>query len=261
MEKRGYIVFLVVLLFVFSLGFFMFHGADASAEEIKAGVLAAVDGVDTYRFSTDVKVGVDGQVEGVSVSKLDVIEGSGAVDVSGRRMLFDVNVKSTPSVGGVGQSMKVYFVGDRVFFQSGDSIVVESISDSDVIWGERTQLKQQAQILSRSSVRLVGEESVDGVDAYVLELSPGREDLVRYIAGQASVGGAPLEVSDSRVSDLTGMVDETSISMWVGKADFLPVKFRLYMRLSSGDIVRVTDIVMYTWGYGENVDIVSPSIS
>lgn len=258
MEKKGLIVLVLVLVVVFSLGFTVFQEEDTSGETIKAKTISAINGVDTYKFSTEIEVGIQGEIQGIQVNKKDMITGSGAVDVPAKKMLFDVKVESTPSIEGAGQEMKVYFVGDKVFFQSGESVVVEDIPDADIIWSQRTQLKQQNQILAKSPVRLVGEETINGKDTYVLELSPERKDLVRYIAEQASVGGAPLQVSESRVSDLTGMVDDASISIWVGKSDFLPAKFRLYMRLSSEDIERVTEIVMFTWGYGEPVDITLP---
>ena len=260
MEKKGVIVLLFVLVVVFSLGFTLFQGGDTSGETIKAKTISAINGVDTYRFSTEIEVGIQGEIQGVQVNKKDKITGSGAVDVPAKKMLFDVKVESTPAIDGAGQKMKAFFVGNKVFFQSGESVVVEDIPDADIIWSQRTQLKQQSQILAKSAVKLIGEENINGKDTYVLELSPERKDLVRYIAEQASVSGAPLQVSESRVSDLTGMVDDASISIWIGKEDYLPAKFSLYMRLSSEDIERVTEIVMFTWDYGEPVDTTSPEI-
>jgi outer membrane lipoprotein-sorting protein len=259
MEKnKTFGVFLLCVL-AFLLGYFIFGWSGTSAEKIKDKTLSRISDVKTYSFSTYITINTVGELQGFPVDMTDAISGEGAVDVPGKRMLFDVTINSTSDKTLVsGKNMKVYFIDDKVYFQSNGTTVDEKISDADVIWKKRTQLKQQAEILSKSEVKLLKEEKTGDSETYVLGLYPKKEELVGYIAEQASVGGTPLSVSDAQIANLSGMVKEFSIILWVGKDDFLPRKFRMSMNLSSGKLVRESETLMAMWGYDKPVAIDLP---
>lgn len=238
-------------------------GCVEKSDEIKEKTLSAVNSAQTYSFDTTILVKTSGVVQEIPVAITESIHGSGAVDNVNKKMFFDVSMNSTSpqSVGSSSQEMKVYLIGDVAYFTSQGSTVTEKVSDSEIIWSDRTHIKQQAKILSESKARVLSQEEVGGVPAYVLQLTPDKEELVRYIAEQSSVAGAPLAVSDSQVANLSGMVEDFSIVLWVGKEDYLPRKFKLYMSLKSGQLSRDTTIVMYMWDYGKPVEIALPERS
>jgi len=260
MEKQKVAGIFIICVVAFLAGYWSLKGGGASAEGVKEKTLASVEGVSTYLFSTDIVINTSGVVQGVPLDKLDAISGQGAVDVANKRMKFAVVVNT--SVAGevvVGNpEMTVYLIGDTVYFQSEGKTFQDSVPDAQLIWRDRTQVKQQAEILAKSEVTLLPEETVRGEQTYVLKLSPPKKDLVAYIAEQASVGGAPLEVSERQLTNLTGMVEDYSIFMWVGKRDYLPRKFTLQMTLKSGDLARNTLIRMEAWDYGKPVSIAAP---
>jgi hypothetical protein len=260
MEKQKLVGIILVCVVAFLAGYWYMGGRSLSAEKIKEKTLAGVDDVETYKFSTDITVNTTGELQGVPVDKLDVIAGRGSVDVKGRHMLFDVSVNSSLAGDLIlrDQKMTVYLINNLVYFKSDGGTIKDIIPDSDLIWRDRTQVKQQARILAKSSVELVSEDAVRGEKTYVLRLTPPKKELVAYIAEQASVGGAPLTVSESQLTNLTGMVEDYSILLWVGKKDFLPRKFSLRMLLSSEELSRDTEVVMDTWDYGKPVEIKAP---
>lgn len=262
MEFRKKTGFLVLFL-VFSSGCLNL-GDDENEDnaDVGAEIISAINEVETYKFISQITISTKGAVGDVPVELKDVISGTGAVDSPRKHMFFDVKVSSESSqaVAPTENTMKVYFIDDTAVFVTDNGSVQEKIPDSRLIWEGRTQLKQQAEILSVSNVTVEGTEKLKGTSTRVLSLNPPIKDLVTYLSQQASIGGAPLQISDERIDDLTGMVDDVYIRMWVGETDNLPRKFAMQMTLSSDDLTRETTVIMEMWDYGVPLDVDFPNI-
>ncbi|GEM_PF-1382960 len=263
MEKNRVIIVLIACILAFSIGYFLYGSLEGNkADDFKEKTIAEMLASKTYLFNTSITIKTDGTIQGFTVNTKDVISGNGAVDVPNKRMLLDVTIRS----GGNNQALsktqnsQVYFIGDKVYFTSNETIVEQQINDSELIWRERTQLKQLAEIFSKSEFKVTGEESIHGIQTSILTLYPEKTDLVKYIAEQSSVGGAPLEISESQLADLSEMVKDYSLTLWVGKQDYLPRRFIMKMSLASGEISRESEIVMDVWAYGSPIEINLPKV-
>jgi hypothetical protein len=88
------------------------------------------------------------------------------------------------------------------------------------MWDKQNQLVEQAEILKDAdSVKYLGEENIDGMECYVVEISPN-DKVIEKLLSQID-----LPVTNSQVkSSISRIVKDLLIKHWVSKDSYLIVK-------------------------------------
>jgi hypothetical protein len=95
----------------------------------------------------------------------------------------------------------------------------------DDMWDKQNQLVQQAEIMETAdSIKYLGEEIVDGVECYVVEIDPSDETIDKLLSQ------IDMPVPDSNLStNLSDLFQDLVIKQWVSKDSYLFVKMKEHM--------------------------------
>jgi len=200
-------------------------GEDTSeqAKRVQEAALQSMQSTDTNRFNMSMSVESSDQ-------RLSM-HAEGAIDRSERKLRMNMSMS-----GAVNRDVTVYFDNETAYQNAGTGWATRDISDRDV-WNSRDQLARQQELLNASTVRLVGNDTVDGTAVRVLELSPDEGELRDLVAQQtqSNLEGVSMEnvtflyyvgTDDSQLHrvemDATMIADGTagSVSMTLEFSDF-----------------------------------------
>jgi len=178
-------------------------GADISAADVRADVLAAVDGTDSYAVTgtTNVTVLANNQEQRVTVER------ETRVDRASQAFVTD----QTTRVLGRTTEAEVY-LQDGVFYQRSDAFVQAYSSEwiKQDVSDNRSQAFRTADLLQQVTVSienatalsLNGTAQVDGTEAYVLEADVNGSAVEAYALGslQSSGLGGSGDVTDAALT-------------------------------------------------------------
>ncbi len=96
------------------------------------------------------------------------------------------------------------------------------------MWENQNQLRQQQMFLNISEdVELLGNETVDGKEAYILGITLDQQQLQRYLQEQMSgVSGLP---GGGMINSGFLQIEDMSIKQWISKKNYYPIKSQINM--------------------------------
>lgn len=200
-----------------------------TAEEIRDQTIAAYDEFETCELDMDMVMEMRITGLGQSVGMTLTMDGEGAVDELNRRMRLDMGM-DTEMTGQEPQHMQteIYIVDDYVYMNavaSGEPPGWVKFPLPEGYWEELDIALQQVDILVDVEVDLVGTESVDGTDCYVLDVTPTLEKLWAMV----ELGGAFGELPPGL--DLEQLISDYSLTQWVAKDTFSTPKVSMSMEM------------------------------
>lgn len=230
-----------------------------SSQEIVNEVIESLDDIRTYQFDMDMTMDVAGEAEGEAFEMTIVMDSSGAVDVENRQM----SMEATQSLSMLGQpememGMEMYIVGDMIYMLAEMPEMEAMWAKSQLpeeYWGEVSQVEYQTELLEAAQVEVLGSEMVEGIDCYVLQLTPDLEQLWQFYIQQAQVTG---EVPEESLQEI---FQSFSVKQWIAKDTYLLTKagIDMVMELTPEDMgypeeegVMTIDVTMSFWGYDYN---------
>ncbi|MEF8886887.1 MAG: DUF6612 family protein [Haloarculaceae archaeon] len=178
-------------------------GGDVSADDVRADVLSAVEGMDSYAVTgtTNVTVLANNQEQQVNV------ESETRVDRPGREFATD----QTTRVLGQTTEAEAY-LKDGVFYQRSDAFVQAYSSEwiKQDVSGNLSRTFRTVDLLQQvdvglnnaTSLSLNGTTRVDGTEAYVLEAEVNGSAIEAYALGslQSSGLGGSVNVTDASIT-------------------------------------------------------------
>jgi len=245
-ERRGVNKFLLAAVIVVIASLALFSQEKSGAASVRDGMLAAVDEVESYRVNTSIKVTTAGVADGAPFAVTQVITGSGATDVAGKRMSMDM----TLSQEGASESTSLYVIDNKLYTQQAGVWLSQVVPESFGVWEKRYQIKQHARVLAGSEVSIIQETG----DVIVLDAVPDAELMAEFIAEQIN----PLGAAGQDIEALKDLIKGVSVRVWVGKADLLPRRFEMKTVVEVRGVSRETDIVMDVWDYNTDLSITLP---
>ncbi len=189
---------------------------EETAEDIRDHALAAGDDVDTCQFDMEMAIEVSMAVEGEMVDMVLETDGSGALDIPNEKLYMDmVMVFGMAEIEEMEVAMEVYIVDDWAY--AGTSIFglpptwVKTPAEAGD-WEMMDIASQQVDLLLDVEVELVGTDTVDGTECWILELTPDMEKVWALMMAFASAGDAlPSDL------DLEELVTDMSFKQWIAK--------------------------------------------
>lgn len=168
-----------------------------SAAQIKANALQFVGDIKTYAYSMSgtIKTTITNET---GTSTIDgSITGTGAVDLANRKL----KVEATMAVPGQMEGGSAFYIVDDVLYvktetEGNVTWMKTNITNADETWASYDQMEQQAELLEYSDVERLDDEVVNGVDCYVLSITPDLEKYFEIIMGQTGTDGIDIDYSD-----------------------------------------------------------------
>ena len=205
---------------------------EPSAQEIVDGVIESLDAIRTYQFDMDMTMDMAGEAEGEAFEGTMAMDSSGASDLENRQMKMDM----TMNMAMTGQpememGMEMYLIGDMMYMLTEISGMEPMWVKSEMpegYWGKMSQVDSQTELLEAAQVEVIGSESVEGIDCYVLQVTPDLERLWQTVMQQAQVTGEAPAVTEESLQE---MFQSFSVKQWIAKDTYFLTKAEIDMAM------------------------------
>ena len=194
-----------------------------SAEDIIDGVIEAQNDARSYECEMDVSLDATGEVEGETFESTMAMAFSGALDLDNRQMRMDMAMNvEVPGEYEMEMGMEMYLVDDMgyIFMDvPGEEPVWEKEEFSETDWEEiiegMAMTEPQIELLQAAQVKVLRSEKVEGVDCYLLQLTPDMDQLWETVFQQAALGGQGIELPEVPEELLDEVFSDFSVKQWV----------------------------------------------
>jgi hypothetical protein len=247
-----------------------------TTEEILANTMTAMEKIDSYKIAYNLVLDME-IVGGKQAMKISMDgTGTGAMDVINKKMQMALDVNAEIPGAGTTQmkmtmTMDMYMVDGWLYTKMTIPTAKEQWTKTKIEGNEISQ-DQLAQLLlllkSTTQSTLTGTEKVNGVDCYVLELTPNMTDLWQWMMSQQ---GNLAEGVDLSQFDISKLIKSYELKYWISKTDFSMVKAKADLNMdvdpaavgaSADDFERMTMLInmdMTFSDYNKAVDIQLPA--
>jgi hypothetical protein len=194
-----------------------------TARQILDNSVAALKGADT--FQVDTSASVDLNIEGGSQPGEATLQMTGSSSVDSAARQLEASSSLTAALPGQSQqtlSFEVFVLNGWAYAGYTLPLVGEKWSKmqlNDQTWSQLGQNYFSALLASAVNVNLEGSETIEGVDYYVLVLTPDFKALSTWLQSQfgqnnPAIGGL----------DFSQIFQQVALKSWIDKKTFLPLK-------------------------------------
>lgn len=247
-----------------------------SPQDIVNGASQALDDIRAYEFEVDITMDMAGESEGETFEMSMGIDSSGALDLDNRKMRLNADL----NVALLGEDetemgIEAYLI-DNIGYSLTDvpgtdpTWEKEEVSEAD--WEEVIEAlmltKPQVELLESAEVDIIGSEIVQGVDCYVLRLTPNMVQLWETIIQQATLGfGWDLGWPEFTEEILDEAFYSFSVKQWIAKDTYFLVKVEIDMTIEltaealeveEGELSIDSALTMLAYNYNQPVSIELP---
>lgn len=247
-----------------------------SAQEIIDGVIEAQDDMRSYEFEMDMAMDASGEAEGETFEMTMVIVSSGALDLDNRQMRMNsaMNV-ALPGEDEMEMAIEAYLIdnmGYSLIDVPGTDPVWEKEEVSEADWEEVIEVlslaRPQVELLESAEVEVIGSEKVQGVDCYVLRVTPDMAQLWETVMQQATLGfGGELGWPELTEELLDEAFYSFSVKQWIAKDTYFLTKVEIDMAIEltaeamgveEGEVSIDSAMTMLVYNYNQPVSIELP---
>ena len=221
--------------------------------EIKEMILASVDQIDTYKFDIDMTQKMLIQNETTETEMTTVSTGEAAVDVTNKKMMMEMAMTmETPDKPEMTEEpmemdMFIYLIDNAMYMKMDTGIPelpaqwtkMEMPDEYEKTWESQNQVDQQMELLNISAVELLEDETVNGVDCYVLKITPDMDKYGELLSKQEGMSDLMQSLQQNDSFDIGKMIKEMSMKQWIAKNTKFPMKteMQIKMVISSEDMI------------------------
>lgn len=201
-------------------------------EELKSSLVNSLSGVETMRQETHMTVSTGGAQYVVEMSLVELI------DYRGQEASFNVTmtVKNTPMATPVNTTIYLYYVNKTVYFAQeipGAPLTWYKQVAPEELWSQlfTNPANITSMFLNASDLEYLGMDVVNSVECFVVDVKPRMSELVNMtslILGPQLTG----TLRQLGVEDLSELIKDLDIKMWISKSDYLPLKQVVSMTMS-----------------------------
>jgi hypothetical protein len=274
-------VWLVCMVLVLSVAFAACNGAPGeqeglpTGEEVYANAVAAMADVQSYRFDVDLAMDMSGEMEGSSIDYDVSFSSEGAVDfvLEKIKMLMDMSM----SMSGAGVDEESYAMTLELYLIDGMAYVNTDMLGMDSGWTKETAsmdewdevdfVVSQMGLLELAELDVTGVEKVNGVECYVVQITPELANLWQVAMQQADITGTGMFELPASV-DFGEIIQDFSVKQWYAKDTYYMIKsamdFSMYItpelvgEEGEGEVSASVNLGMNAYDYDEPVSIVLP---
>ena len=207
------------------------RAASPSAQEIVSYAVDSLDDIKTSQFEMNMTMAMAGEAEGETFEATMVMDSNGTLDLENGRMGMDITMNvATPGEDKIEMAVATYLLDDFVYMMMDLPEVGPmwmKLEMPEVAWEEMNQVESQIGLLEASQVKIIGSETIDGIDCYVLQLTPDMEQLWQVVMQQAEVAGE--EIVDIQRDFLEEVFRSSSVKQWIAKDTYFLTKAQIDM--------------------------------
>ncbi len=189
-------------------------------EEIKQKALETSKNIKTYKFKMSVKSEVIVGNESSGAKSEMVSNATGAIDMVNKRLYMDVSTVMNQFGRTFSMKSETFVFNDTAYIKAvrpNGTIAWFKTKVQDDFWNRSDQIDQQIELLSFSKIEKLSDESVNGVDCYVLKLKPDLDRFVEYMSNSSA------NVPKNK-SMLKNMLKDVEVKEWIARDTYYPVK-------------------------------------
>ena len=198
---------------------------EVSAQEITDNVLLAYPKIDTFKLNMNLTMAMAIE-SGTEQMEMNVTgTAAGQINSADNEMQIAINMAADLSgQGSQNISEEIYVVGGQSYMKMSilgfDQWFKMDIPEE--IWNQQNQLEQQVEFLRNAiEVTKLGEETVDGVNCYILQITPDLDAMLDWVKAQQQDVSPDMDLSNINLNEI---FKNLSLKMWVAKDSYLPVK-------------------------------------
>jgi len=196
------------------------------AEEIRDEAIAAEAELDTCQFDMDMTMDMRIVMDGETFDSAMVIDVEGAIDKPNEEMYMDMTmIMEMTGEEDMEMSMALYIVEDWMYAgqeMPGEPATWLKMLMPEGMWEQISEqydiVAQHLDVLLGVEVQLVGTETVDGTECYVLEVIPSMEELWALMQLAGAGEGLPPGL------DFEELITDFSIRYWIAKDTYFTLK-------------------------------------
>lgn len=248
-----------------------------TAQEIVDGAIESFDKIKTYQFDMIMTMDMAGEVEGEALEQTVTMDNSGTLDLENVQMKADLSIDTNmvaPEEGEMGMSVEMYII-DGMMYAKPEAPGEESTWMKEEVPAEAwemlsgiSRLEKYKDLLETAQVEVIGSEKVEGVDCYVLKLTPEMAQLWQTAMGQGGI--AELDLPPAPEELLEDVFHSFSVKQWIAKDTYFLMKTEIDMAMEStpelmehlGEEVEMSiniALSFLAYNYNQPVTIVLPS--
>jgi outer membrane lipoprotein-sorting protein len=223
------------------------NGPDKSVGDLKTLSIKSAENLSSYSLKSSVAQtlllnapGGNKTAENATTVK-ESVETEASVDLLGLKAKASGSTKNTVKLPDQAENSSstnanVYQIGNSTYVkdEKGNWTHLKDPRPAEAIWGEgnNNQVKAMVMMINQSQVETIGSESIDGEDAYKLDIVTGSADydnLYNVAFGiAAKFAQYPMLMPSINRTELneTGSMEKT---VWISKKTYLPVKYQSIM--------------------------------
>jgi hypothetical protein len=208
-----------------------------SAQEIIDGVLEAAGDLTSQSFESSMSIEAVGEEEGELVEMALVMDFDGAMDLDSEEMRAEISMSlDVTDEDAMEMAMAIYVV-DGMGYMMMDMPEMEPMwmkeemgaADWEEMTAAMTPVDSYLELLDAADVVVTGTERVKGIDCYVLELTPGLEQLWETTMQQTEV--ADMEMPSVAEDILEEAFSDFSVKQWIAKDTYFMVKSEIVISM------------------------------
>jgi hypothetical protein len=222
-------------------------GPDKSVEELKTLSIKYAENLSSYSLKSSVTQtmllnapGANASSENATTIK-ESAETEASVDLLGFKAKVSGSTKNIVKQPGQAENSSstnanVYQIGNSTYVKDemGNWTHLKDPRPAEAIWGEgnNNQVKAMVMMINQSHVEAIGSESIEGEDAYKLNIVTGSADYDNLYNIAFSIAAKfaqyPMLMPSINRTELneTGSIKKT---VWISKKTYLPVKYQSIM--------------------------------
>jgi hypothetical protein len=234
-KMKKLLLLLLVVLSVVAVPLSAFGCTGLTDQQVVSKVVEASNNVKSLKLgmniSENIEVAAGGQTENMTVKET----GTASVNNVAKELQMNANMEmDTPPVGKQTMTMDEYLTGGFLYTRASlagtDQWTKMKVDESQ--WTSENQLAQQIEFLkSATSISRLNDETINGLDCYVFQITPDTAALMKWVQSQAQSAAALKNLNANVFKSIT-------LKMWMGKKSLLPQKENIVvtMELTPADI-------------------------
>jgi hypothetical protein len=208
--------------------------------------LSALSGVKSFNFATDV---IDTNNYNSTTGTIEW-KGSKITDISNRKMSMGMTITDTePENNPEIFSLEMYLINGEDYQKDSAVGLYQpnpwtKTTMTGTLWNRETQIPFLTELLKTAvQVDSSGNEIVDGVDCYVLTITPSAQGAVDFAVSQEQPFGPQIDINWGGETPVVrpDAFASGSIQIWIARDNYLPVKVEINLDFQ-GDVGQIGGI-------------------
>ena len=206
-------------------------------EDIKTNAIEAAANVNSYTYTMTTSTTDPTDDNG----ELATVTATGAIDITNGKIMTESTI---PGTAGAADTTSYVYIIDNVMYSGTETGGITTWTKSNVTdLSSYDQVESQTKLMEYPNIERKNDETVEGVDCYVLEIIPDLDNPSLLPEEYASLGE---------------MLTEFEVKQWIAKDTYYQKKTYMKMTINMFGMSVTSEVTMIVSNYNEPVTIELP---